>query len=212
VVGTVQHCDGVGEEIGDGVEGFDRAFGAAGKIDDERAMTDDGYAARQDGGGSLLGTFAAKFFGDARNGAFGDVERGFGSIVARAEAGATGGEDEIDTARVGEFAKLATEASGIVGTAKRGGDFPAEFTNAFDQSWAGKIFAFTAGDGVADGENGDTHGSGLFYMRRKGKARRRCGVCAKGTGRALQRVQRGSGELKIEKTALGAALLQSRLA
>jgi hypothetical protein len=169
------------QEIGDGVQGFDGAFGAARQIDDKRAMPDDGDAAGENGGGSFLGAFAAEFFGDARNGAFGDVERGFGSIVARAEASASGGEDEIDAARVGEFAKLAAEASGIVGTAKRGGDFPAELANAFDESGAGKVFAFTAGDGIANGEDGDTHGWGLFYMRRKGKARGRCGVCAKGT-------------------------------
>lgn len=180
------------QQIGDGFQGFEGAFGAAGKIDDQRAMTDDGNAAGQYGSGCFLCAFAAEFFGDARNGAFRDVESGFGSIVARSEAGAAGGEDQIDAARVREFTKLATQASGIIRTAKRRGDFPTEFTNAFDEGGARKIFAFTAGDGVADGENGDTHGWELFYMRRKGKARRRCGVCAKGTGRALQRVQRGS--------------------
>jgi hypothetical protein len=32
------------------------------------------------------------------------------------------------------------------------------FANAFDKSRTGKIFAFTAGDGIADREDGDTHG------------------------------------------------------
>ena len=144
-------------------------------------MPDDRDAAREDGGGRFFGAFATQFFGDAGNGALGDVDGGFGSIVARAEASAAGGEDEIDAARVGEFAKLAAEAGRIVGTAKRGSDFPAEFAYAFDERGAGKILAFTAGDGIADGEDRDTHSCRLFYTRRKRKARGRSGVCAKGT-------------------------------
>ena len=190
MAGSVEDSNGVGEKVGHGVQGFDGAFGAAGKIDDEGAMPDDGDATREDGGGRFFGAFAPEFFGDAGNDALGNVDGGFGSVVARAEAGAAGGEDEIDTSRVGEFTKLAAKAGGIVGTAERGGDFPAEFANAFDEGRAGKIFAFTAGDGITDGEDGDTHGWGLFYMRRKGKARGRCGVCAKGTGCSPQRKQR----------------------
>jgi hypothetical protein len=144
-------------------------------------MSDDRDAAREDGGGRFFGAFATEFFGDAGNGALGDVDGGFGSIVARAEASAAGGEDEIDAARVGEFAKLAAEAGRVVGTAERGSDFPAEFAYAFDERGAGKILAFTAGDGITDGENSDTHSCRLFYMRRKRKARGRSGMCAKGT-------------------------------
>ena len=145
-------------------------------------MPDDGNATREDGGGRFFGAFAAEFFGNAGNGALGDVKSGFRSVVARAEAGAAGGENEIDAARVSEFAKLAAQAGNIVGTAERGGNFPAEFANAFDEGGAGEILAFTAGDRITDGEDGDTHAWGLFYMRRKAKARGRYAVCAKGTG------------------------------
>jgi hypothetical protein len=187
------------KEMGDGVEGFDGTFGTAGKIDDETAMSNNCDAAREDGGGSFFGAFAAEFFGDARNGPLGDVESGFGGIVARAETRAAGGEDEIDAARVGKFTKLATKAGGIVGAAKRGGDFPAEFANAFDEGGAGKIFAFAAGDGIADGEDGDTHSWRLFYMRRKRKAPGRSGVCAKGTGCSSQGTQRTQRNLSKEE-------------
>jgi hypothetical protein len=171
----------MGEKVGDGVERFNGAFGAAGKTDDERAMADDRDAAREDGGGSFFRAFAAEFFGDAGNSALGDIKSGFRSVVAGTEASATGGEDEINAAGVGQFTKLAAKAGGIIGTAERGSDFPAEFANAFDERGAGEIFAFTAGDGIADGEDGDTHSWRLFYMRRNGKARGRCAVCAKGT-------------------------------
>jgi hypothetical protein len=177
VAGAVEDSNGVGEKVGHGVQGFDGAFGAAGKIDDEGAMPDDGDATREDGGGRFFGAFAAEFLGDAGNGALGDVQSGFGSIVARAEAGAAGGEDEIDAARVGEFAKLAAKAGRIVGTAERGGDFPAEFANAFDERGAGEIFAFTAGDGITDGEDGDTHREIILYAEERKSAREIWGVC-----------------------------------
>jgi len=199
VAGSVEDSNGVGEKVRHGVQGFDGAFGAAGKIDDEGAMPDDGDATREDGGGRFFGAFAAEFLGDAGNGALGDVQSGFGSIIARAEAGAAGGEDEIDAARVGEFAKLAAKAGRIVGTAERGGDFPAEFAYAFDERGAGEIFAFTAGDGITDGEDGDTHSWGLFYMRRKGKAPGRYGVCAIGTGCSPLRTQRAQRKNKKMK-------------
>jgi hypothetical protein len=125
VTGPVEDGDGVGEEVGDGIKGFDRPFWAAGEIDDEGVMANDGDTPGEDRGGSLLCAFAAEFFGDAWNGALRDVESGFGSIVARAESGATGGENEVDAAGVGEFAELAAKTGGIVRTAERGGNFPA---------------------------------------------------------------------------------------
>ena len=45
VAGAVEDVDGVGEEMGDGFEGFDGAFGAAGKIDDDGAGADGGDGA-----------------------------------------------------------------------------------------------------------------------------------------------------------------------
>lgn len=157
MVGAVEDVDGVREEVRDGVEGFDSAFGTAGKIDDERAMTNDGNAARENGGGSFLGAFAAKLLGNAGDGAFRNVESGFGSIVARAETGTAGSEDEVDAAGVCEFTELAAKAGGVIRAAKRGGDFPSELTRTFDESGAGEVLALTAGDGITDGEDGDAH-------------------------------------------------------
>ena len=63
VAGAVEDLDGVGEELGEGVEGFNGAFGAAGKIENQGEVTDDGDSAGQDSVGSLLGSFPAHFFG-----------------------------------------------------------------------------------------------------------------------------------------------------
>jgi hypothetical protein len=167
MAGAVEDSHGVGKEVCDGIKGFDGTFGTPGKIDDEGVMANDGDAAGEDGGGSFFGTLATEFFGKARDGPLGDIESGFGSIVPRAKPGATGGENEVNAAGVSEFAELATKTGGIVRTAEGRSNFPAQFACTFDQGGAGEVFAFTARDGIADGEDGDTHGWRLFYRENR---------------------------------------------
>src|SRR5579871_4567508 len=114
--------------MGDGVEGFDRAFRAAGEIDDDGFVADDGDSTRQQRRGGLFGAAAADFFGQAGNDAVGYIEGGFGSVVARAEAGASGGEENIDLTGVGDGTNLAAEGGRIVGATQGGVDLPAQFT------------------------------------------------------------------------------------
>jgi hypothetical protein len=45
VAGAVEDVDSVGKELREGVEGFDGAFGAAGKIEDDGIVAGDGDAA-----------------------------------------------------------------------------------------------------------------------------------------------------------------------
>jgi len=137
-------------------------FGAAGKIEDEGKVTDDGHAAGQNGSGSLGSTFAAHFFGQAGDHFFGDVERGFGGVVAGTEAGAAGGEYQIDAAGIGKLAEMGAHLAGVVGAFQGRGNFPAEFAAALDDSGAGEVDALVAGDGITDCENGNAHGGGQF--------------------------------------------------
>jgi hypothetical protein len=116
----------VWEQVGYSFEGFDRAFGAAWKINDEGLTSDGGDSAGKDRGGSFLDTFAANFFGDAGNGAISDFEGGFGSGVAWTQAGAAGSEEDVDRAGIGEGRELLANFGGIVGTLERGNDGPAE--------------------------------------------------------------------------------------
>ena len=162
VAGAVEDLDGVGEELGQGVERFDGAFGAAGKIEDEGKVTDDGDAAGQNRSGSLGSAFAAHFFREAGNHFFGDVQSGFGGVVAGTEAGAAGGEDEIDSSRVGKLAEMGSHLSGVIGALQRRGDFPTEFAAALDDGGAGEVDALVTGDRIADGENGNAHRGGQF--------------------------------------------------
>lgn len=158
VTGAVEDLDRVGEQVGDRFEGLDGAFWAAGEIENQRFVASGGDAAGEDGCWSLLGTFAAHFFGNAGDEAVGDGLGGFGSVVARADAGAAGSGDQVDAAGVGELAKIFADGGGIIGDAEAGGDFPAEAAAEGDDGGAGGVFAFAFGDGVGDGEDGYAHG------------------------------------------------------
>ena len=91
----MKDADGVGQKMCDSFQGFGGAFGTAGQIEDECFAAARGYGARQNRGGSFLETFAAHFFGDTGNETGGDVLSGFGSRVARTDAGASGCDDQI---------------------------------------------------------------------------------------------------------------------
>jgi len=157
VVSAAKDFDRVGEEVRNGIEGFDGTCGAAGKIDDDGFVADNGNAAREDGGRSLLDASAANFLGDTRDGAIGDVECGLRRGVARAEAGAASGQQDVGAASIGDSAHLTAHFGGIIGAAKGRGYDPAKFTATRDQRGSGEVFAFTAGDGIANGKNGDAH-------------------------------------------------------
>jgi len=157
VVSAAENFDGVREQRGDNVEGFDSTFGAAGQVDDDGLVAENGDAAGQQGHGRFLGAAAADFFGKAGDGAVGDVEGRLGGIVARAEAGASGGEEHIGVAGIGDGAKLAADFGRVVGTSQGRVDLPAKFAATLDESGAGEVFAFAAGHGVADGEDRDAH-------------------------------------------------------
>jgi hypothetical protein len=120
-------------------------------------MAHNGNATRKHRCGSLLGTFAAHFFGEAGNDFFGDFQCGFGSVIAWAEAGAAGGEDQVHVTRIGQLAEMGAYLAGIVRTFERHGDFPAEFAAALNDGRAGKVHALAVGDRIADGEDSDSH-------------------------------------------------------
>ena|SRR5271165_1672437 len=92
VVRAAKNFDGVREQVRDGLQRIDRAFGTAGQIDDDGFVADDRDTAGKDSRGSFFDALAANFFRKAGNAAIGDVKSCFGSGIARAEAGATGGE------------------------------------------------------------------------------------------------------------------------
>jgi hypothetical protein len=124
---TAQDFYGVGKKMGDGFEGFECAFGAAGKIDDEGLAADGGDSSGKSSGGSFLDALAANFFGDAGNRAVGDFEGGFGTCVAWTKTGAAGSQENICAARIGDGAELLANFGRIIGAMERRNYGPAEF-------------------------------------------------------------------------------------
>jgi hypothetical protein len=147
----------MGEKVGDGVKGLDRAFGTARQINDDGRVAGNSDAAGKYGGGRFLDALAADFFRDTGDGAVGDVDGGFGRGVARAKTGAAGGEEKFDATGVGDGPQLAADFGRIIGAMKRGSDVPAKLAAALDESRSGKVLAFAACDGIADSENGHAH-------------------------------------------------------
>jgi len=157
MAGAVEDLDGVGEELGEGVERFDGPLGTAGKIEDQGKVADDSNPARQHGRGSLRCAFAAHFLGKAGNHFFGDVERGFGCVITGTEAGAAGGENEINPPRISELAQMGAHLAGVIGALQQRCDFPTEFAAALYDGGAGEVNALVPGNGIADGEDGNAH-------------------------------------------------------
>jgi hypothetical protein len=149
--------DRMREKLGDGVKGLDRTFGTARQINDDGPMADNRNAAGKYSGGRFLGPLAAHFFRDTGDGAVGDIEGGLGRGVAGAKTGAARGEEKFDATGIGDGPQLAADFGGVIGAMKRGSDVPAKLAAALDEGRPGMVLAFTAGDGIADGENGHAH-------------------------------------------------------
>jgi hypothetical protein len=154
---AAKNFDRMGEKVGDGVKGLDRAFGTAWQINDDGRVADASDAAGKYGGGRFLDALAAHFFRDTGDGAVGDVDGGFGRGVARAKTGAASSEEKFDATGIGDGPQLAADFRGVIGAMKRGSDVPAKLAAALDESRPGKVLAFTAGDGIAYGENSHAH-------------------------------------------------------
>jgi hypothetical protein len=157
VTGAVEDVDGVRQEMGNGFERFDCASRAAGKINDDGVGAYGGDRAGQDGGGSFFHSFATHFFGDPRDEAVGDSDGGLRGVIAGADAGSAGGEDNIRTTPVGDGAELFANGGWIVRDAQRFGDFPAEAAAERNDCGTGGVLAVAFGGGVADSEDGYAH-------------------------------------------------------
>ena len=119
VASAMNDLDGVDDQRCDGVEGFDRAFGAAWEIENESCAADGGRTARENRAGSFFQSFAAHFFGESRNHFVGDGLCGFRSDIARAEASAPGGKNQIHCFLVSQTLEDRLNLECIVGNEMR---------------------------------------------------------------------------------------------
>ena len=85
----------VAKERQEDVHALGDGFGIAREVDDERPATGDGDASRKDRERRLLQPFHPEGHGDAGYIALGDVARGLWGDVARRQARAASGDDDV---------------------------------------------------------------------------------------------------------------------
>ena len=100
---AAQQVERVGKDRQDHREVLADAFGAAGEVDDQGAAADAGDGAAEHRHRSVLEAFGAHGFGEAGHFVVKHFARGLRRDVARAEAGAAGGDDEVELVVVGPF-------------------------------------------------------------------------------------------------------------
>src|SRR5215467_12785142 len=157
VAGAVEHLYGMRKKMRHSIKGFGRAFGAAQQVDDEGLASNRGGSAREHGGGRMFQSFATHLFGNAGNHAVGDGFGRFGSIVARADSGSAGGQQNVHASRIRKFAQLLANPRGIIGNPQRRGNLPTQAAAGSHDGRTGAVFALAFGHAITDGENGYAH-------------------------------------------------------
>jgi hypothetical protein len=154
----------VGQQRHDGFERAASAGGAAGEVDDEGGSDGaaDGTAERRVEGFAEAG--GAHAFAEAVDEALADELGGLGGDVARGEAGAAGGDDEVCIGGVlveGFYDEIELVGEGLgVGFVDTGGGEHA------DDLGTGGVFLLAFEAAVADGEDHcpETDGEPLFHL------------------------------------------------
>ena len=100
---AAEDVHGVGQQLGDGVERFHRAFWAARQIDDQRLRAHAGGGARKRGARIQPPAHFAHLLTEAREDALAHGGGGFRRDVARADARAAGSQNQVRDSRVGQF-------------------------------------------------------------------------------------------------------------
>src|SRR5690606_26725309 len=156
-----QGFDGVGEDVDEGFELFGAAAGGAGEGEDERRVGGTRDAAGEEGAGGLGKAAQAGELHEAGVGTVDDAHGGFRGVVARGEARAAGGDDEVDVPeRVGPLAEARFELDGVVGEAGGGDDLCAQaLAEHGGEGRAGDVDCLGARTPVGDGEDSGADGA-----------------------------------------------------
>jgi hypothetical protein len=91
---------------------------------------------------------------------------------------------------IGDGAQLAADFSGVIGATKRGGNVPVELAATRNEGWTRKVFAFSAGDGITDGEDGGANwqllacpdGVAVGFVEKAHSFHEEAGGAARGSG------------------------------
>ena len=109
----------------------------------------------------MFQSFAAHLLRNAGNNAVGHGLCRLRGVVARADAGSSGGQQNIHAFGIGQFTQTLANPGGIVGNRRCRGDFPAQPATGGDDSWARTVFVLALGHAIANRENRYAHEEGI---------------------------------------------------
>jgi len=119
---------------------FADAFGAAGQIDDQSALTHTDHGARDHGMGSFFQACGPHGFGHAGHFEIDDGPHGLGRDIRGAQAGAAGGDDQIKMFLVHPLEQSLDNGGGMVRDYFSQGDGEARGLQNFSGGFAAQIF------------------------------------------------------------------------
>jgi len=154
VAAAPEHFKGVREEVQDGLQGFFYGFGAAGQIYNDGIAAYAGYAAGQGRFFCFFQAFGAHQLGQAWDSALYYRPGSFGGYVAAAEAGASGGDDQVYLQLVAIMEELFFYGGELVGNDIVNGCAAADGFYHFGDKFPAEVFGFPARAAVAGGEHG----------------------------------------------------------
>ena len=150
---ALQFADGVRHGGPDGFEILHGSGGAAGKIQNQGALANSADGAGEHGVWSFAEAGGAHGFAEAGDDAVENLQRRLRRNVARRDAGAAGGQNQIRIAGVRPLRNGIGDEGLLVGNHRRGGDFDAALGEPVRQRRPALVDALATRAFVADGED-----------------------------------------------------------
>ena len=153
----------MGDEMQDGFEGLHGCPGAAGDVDDEGRAEGAGDGAAHGGERGVFETFAAHELAETVENAFANGSGGLGGDVARGDAGASGGDDELRLG--GLFTQGAGDLLVFVWKDQNAGDGEAGVAEPSSQLRTGTVLPAAVKTGVAYGDDDGVHSGNFTFLK-----------------------------------------------
>jgi hypothetical protein len=173
VAGAAKDFDGVRQQCRDGLQRLHGSVRASGEIHDEGAAADSGGGAGKRRVSVRCAAALAYEFADAGNEPRANRSSGFGRGVAGAQSCSSRGQHDVQLVAIRERGEEHAQRLFVIGKDVAGEDPPTHFRAPGGDGRAGGVLPLVAGDTVADGNDGDTHGYSAGAVSREVSSMRR---------------------------------------